>query len=216
VSTLADTRALLQRFATLFWDFDGVIKESLAVKSDAFERLFAPFGTEVAARVRAHHESNGGMSRAQKLPLYLNWAGCDCSAGEVSRYGERFSAMVRQAVIDSAWVAGAREYLEANCRRQRFVLVTATPEQEMQDILRSLHARAWFAQIYGSPTEKTQAVLTELARHGDRKSDALMIGDSEPDYAAAQSAGVQFLLRRTTLNQALQRAYSGPQCEDFQ
>ena len=210
------TRSLLQRFAILFWDFDGVIKESLAIKAEAFERLFAPFGPELSARVRAHHESHGGMSRAQKLPLYLSWAGCSGSPEELCGYSERFSAMVRQAVIECPWVPGAREYLESNCARQRFVLVSATPQQEMQDIVRSLQAWDWFAAVYGSPTEKAQAMRADLARYSDRRPEALMIGDSETDYAAAQSVGVQFLLRRTPLNQALQRAHTGPQCEDFQ
>ena len=29
---------------TIFWDFDGVIKDSVKVKSDAYEQLFSPFG----------------------------------------------------------------------------------------------------------------------------------------------------------------------------
>src|SRR5579863_5414353 len=101
----------LQRYRILFWDFDGVIKESIAVKADAFERLFAPFGAQVASRVRTHHEHHGGLSRYDKLPLYLRWADCAAGADEVQRFAESFSAMVRQAVIDSAWVPGAREYL---------------------------------------------------------------------------------------------------------
>lgn len=210
------TRSLLQRFAILFWDFDGVIKESLAIKAEAFARLFAPFGPELSARVRAHHECHGGMSRAQKLPLYLSWAGCSGSAAEVSAYSERFSAMVRQAVIECPWVPGAREYLESNCTRQRLVLVTATPQQEMEDIVRTLQAWNWFAAVYGSPTEKAQAMRADLDRCGGRTGEVLMIGDSQTDYAAAQSVGVQFLLRRTPLNQTLQCAHTGPQCEDFQ
>ena len=124
---------MLRRYTLLFWDFDGVIKDSVAVKTDAFERLFAPFGAEVAARVRAHHESNGGMSRYAKLPLYLRWAGRSGSEAEVSRYCELFSAAVQQAVIDSPWVPGVREYLRANHERQGFVLVTATPQAEMRE-----------------------------------------------------------------------------------
>ena len=55
----------------IFWDFDGVIKESVEVKSDAFENLFKSFGDEVAKKVRNHHEENGGVSRFDKLPLYV-------------------------------------------------------------------------------------------------------------------------------------------------
>ena len=56
---------------TVFLDFDGVIKDSVGGKSDAFEKLFLPFGTGISKKVRLHHEDNEGVSRFDKLPLYL-------------------------------------------------------------------------------------------------------------------------------------------------
>ena len=206
---------MLQRYATLFWDFDGVIKDSVAVKAQAFEWLFAPFGAEVAARVRRHHERNGGMSRYEKLPQYLRWAGQQDSAAEVSRYCELFSTAVQQAVIDSPWVPGAREYLQRNHGRQCCVLLSATPRAEMQAILTALDIVAWFREVHGAPTSKTEAIHSVLARWQCAPADALVIGDSDSDYAAARATGVEFLLRRTALNQHLQRAHAGLQCEDF-
>ena len=52
--------------------FDGVIKESVSVKTDAFVDLFRPYGRDVCEQVRKHHLANGGMSRYQKMPTYLN------------------------------------------------------------------------------------------------------------------------------------------------
>jgi phosphoglycolate phosphatase-like HAD superfamily hydrolase len=211
----AAAQAVLQRYATLFWDFDGVIKESLTVKSEAFERLFAPFGAQIAARVRDHHQRHDGMPRSEKLPLYLRWAGCADSAAEVARYSELFSIAVREAVVGCPWVQGASEYLQANCRRQRFVLVTATPQQEIEWILRALGATHWFSDVYGTPVSKAEAIAQVLKRLGCRGSEALLIGDSAADHEAAQAAGVDFLLRRTPFNDTLQRRYAGPQCEHF-
>lgn len=205
----------LERYATLFWDFDGVIKDSVAIKSDAFERLFAPFGTELAARVRLHHESNGGMSRYEKFPLYLGWAGLEASEAEISRYCDRFAVAVRQAVIDSPWVPGAREYLLSNHARQCFVLITATPQAEIEDILAALNLASCFREVHGAPTSKSDAIKSVLTRLQSSRAEALVIGDSDSDYAAARAAGVDFLLRRTALNRHLQHEYRGMQCEDF-
>ena len=47
---------LFKRAEIIFWDFDGVIKESVGVKSDAYEKLFLPFGEGVAKKIRRHHE----------------------------------------------------------------------------------------------------------------------------------------------------------------
>jgi phosphoglycolate phosphatase-like HAD superfamily hydrolase len=206
---------MLQRYSTLFWDFDGVIKDSVAVKAQAFEQLFAPFGAGLAARVRRHHERNGGMSRYEKLPLYLRWAGRQDSAAEVTRYCELFSAAVRQAVIYSPWVPGAREYLQRNHARQCCVLLSATPHAEMQSILTALEILDWFREVHGAPTSKIEAIRSTLVRWRCAPADALVIGDSDSDYAAARANGVEFLLRRTALNEHLQREHAGVQCEDF-
>jgi phosphoglycolate phosphatase-like HAD superfamily hydrolase len=215
VGAVAVDAAFLRRYHTLIWDFDGVIKESVEVKTAAFVRLFEPFGAATAARVRAHHEGNGGMSRFEKIPLYLTWAGSSASPQEVQRYCAAFSAAVRAAVIAASWVPGAREYLHANRVRQRFAVVTATPQEEIEDILGALGIAAWFGGICGAPLAKTAAVAGLLGRFNCERHDALVIGDSESDYVAARAAGVDFLLRRTPLNRALQERYDGPQCENF-
>src|SRR5437773_2146653 len=88
--------AVLSGYPVVLWDFDGVIKESVSVKSDAFARLFEPFGAEIAARVRRHHEMNTGMSRFEKIPLYLSWAGEQAEPETVARYCARFADAVKQ------------------------------------------------------------------------------------------------------------------------
>lgn len=55
----------------VFWDFDGVIKESVEIKTIAFIGLFEEFGSEVYNRVREHHIANGGMSRLKKNTTLL-------------------------------------------------------------------------------------------------------------------------------------------------
>jgi phosphoglycolate phosphatase-like HAD superfamily hydrolase len=207
--------AFLRRYPALIWDFDGVIKESVEVKTQAFARLFAPFGAAIVARVRAHHRDNGGLSRFEKIPLYLQWAGLAPSAAEVQRYCAAFAAAVRTAVIDADWVPGVREYLYANRARQQLALVTATPQEEIEEIASALGIADCFRGIYGAPLAKPDALAALLGRWRCERSDLLMIGDSESDHAAALRTGIDFLLRRTPFNRALQQSYHGPQCENF-
>ena len=60
-----------------FWDFDGVIKESHTVKTDLFTSLFQGEDSKLIERVAKHHKENGGLSRHEKLPIYLKWLGRD-------------------------------------------------------------------------------------------------------------------------------------------
>ena len=66
---------LLNNKRYIFWDFDGVIKDSVEIKSNAYEDLFLQWGELVSDKVRDHHRLNGGMSRFDKIPLYLRKLG---------------------------------------------------------------------------------------------------------------------------------------------
>lgn len=212
---VAGFRESLRSASVVFWDFDGVIKESVTVKSVAFERLFLPYGRELATRVRQHHEVHGGVSRFEKMPIYLGWAGEPATPEQIQRFCDRFAQGVRQAVIDAPWVPGVREYLAGNDRQQRFVLVTATPQEEMQQILSALGIIHHFREVHGSPTTKAAAVRDVLQRWQCPADKALVVGDSETDLEAAAASGVPFLLRRTDLNGPLQDRHSGPSFESL-
>ncbi len=202
--------ASLQQAAVVFWDFDGVIKDSVAVKSVGFEQLFLPYGAALASRVRQHHETHGGVSRFDKFRIYLDWVGEPVTETRVAELSSHFSQLVLQAVIDSPWVPGVREYLVSHHGRQHFVLITATPQEEIEQILRTLDLAACFRTVYGSPTPKATAIRDVLSRLSISAQQALVVGDSQTDLDAAQANGVPFLLRRTSLNQTLQARHPAP------
>lgn len=211
---MTSNQSSLCRFTLVFWDFDGVIKDSVDVKTSAFGELFLPHGVELAKRVREHNERNGG-SRFDKVPLYLGWAGVPTSQSVVEAYCRQFSDLVLQRVIDAPWVPGAREYLKQHCEQQYFVLLTATPQQEIEHILDRLGIAGYFREVYGAPTSKSGAIAEVI---GGRKLDregALMIGDTESDLLAARDNGIAFLLRRTPVNGHLQAGDGCYQCDDF-
>ena len=192
-----------------------MIKESLEVKSRAFYNLFLPFGDSVAIRVCEHHLANGGMSRMDKMPLYLKWAGQSDSVSAVDTYCLSFGEMVLQAVVEAPWVPGAESLLRKNPNRQVFFLVSATPQGELEEILHKLDLTHCFLRIFGAPTRKTDAIQMALAEHGLASCDCLMIGDALVDLEAADANAVPFLLRRHSTNAELFSSYSGPSIEDF-
>ena len=104
----------LSRFDVIFWDFDGVIKDSVDVKTAAFEKLFLSYDQKFVTAIKQHHEANSGMSRFEKIPIYLAWVGEEVTNESVRRYSDLFSKSVLQAVIDSRWVPGVREWITRN------------------------------------------------------------------------------------------------------
>lgn len=205
----------MRELNTIFWDFDGVIKDSIEVKTQAFVKLFQPFGAEIAERVREHHEAHGGMSRFDKLPLYLQWAGEEPSESRVGEFCDQFSLLVLQDVIDSPWVPGVEIYLRTNPHQQIFVLVSATPQEELEQILHALDLTECFAEVFGAPTRKKDAIRLTLAARKLDPHGCLMIGDARADLEAAEANQVPFMLRRHETNSNVFAGYTGHSAKDF-
>jgi phosphoglycolate phosphatase-like HAD superfamily hydrolase len=194
---------LLSSVEIIFWDFDGVIKESVKIKSNVFKDLFLPYGEHVAKKVCDHHENNGGMSRFKKIPLYLSWTNEPVTTKNIDFFCNDFSSKVVQQVIDSPWAPGVLKHLNSN-NKKKHVLVTATPYNEIKFILKNLNIDFLFDKIYGAPTEKSDAIFNYLKNVNINPEKSIMIGDSESDYRAAIENNIKFVLKRTDLNKNLQ------------
>ena len=208
-----ELEALLSRAKIVFWDFDGVIKESVDIKTNAFKELFLPYDDNVVEAICRHHEGNGGMSRFEKIPLYLSWVGEHITDKNIHFYCNKFSSIVVQRVVDSPWVPGVLELLKSNSKKN--VLVTATPYKEIRFILKKLNIDLLFSEIYGAPTNKTEAVSNVLKKLNIDPKKAIMIGDSDSDYKAATENKIEFILRRTNLNKDLQNVCTCSKVDDF-
>ena len=208
-------QSFLKKFKIIFWDFDGVIKDSTSIKGSIFCQLFNPFGKSLNERIRRHHDCNGGMSRYEKIPLYLKWAGVQVTENAISEYCLQFGILAKKAVIDAAWVPGAFEYLYSNPNDQRFFLVTATPQGEIESILESLNIKKCFSAVHGSPLAKSAAIESTLSTIDDKNDQVLLIGDSLVDLDAARKNNISFLLRRHSDNYHIFKEYSGPYFDDF-
>ncbi len=199
----------LKNYKLIFWDFDGVIKESNELKGVAFVDLFDDCNIEIKQRIIEHHRSNGGVSRFVKIPLYLSWVGISSDANIVNYYATKFSSLTIRRVVESAWVVGVREYIQSNCNKQIFILVTATPQKEIEEILKILKINQFFYKYYGTPAQKEDVIMQELNELKIDHSEAIMIGDSKVDLNAALKNNIQFLLRRHDGNKKDFVGYTG-------
>jgi phosphoglycolate phosphatase-like HAD superfamily hydrolase len=206
---------LLSKFKCIFWDFDGVIKESVEVKAQAYEQLFRSHGEDIAVRVRSHHEAHAGVSRFEKVPRYLEWAGERPTTERIQEYCRRFSQLAKQGVIDAPWVPGVEDLLRKNPYNQVFVLVTATPQEEIQEILVALNISSCFSEVYGAPLSKQDAIRVTLDRNQFDPNGCLVIGDARADWEASQANQVSFLLRRHETNRIVFNDYLGESVTDF-
>jgi phosphoglycolate phosphatase-like HAD superfamily hydrolase len=187
---------LPQKLSAVVFDFDGVLVESVDIKTQAFAALYAEHGGAVQKQVVAHHLAFGSVSRFEKIRHYetvlLNRS---VTQDEVLVLAERFGQMVEDAVVASPAVDGALTLLDHLSGRMAMFVVSGTPEVELQRITQRRGMSKYFREVRGSP-EKKPAILRDLIeRFGLIPDESVMIGDSLGDYEAAAVCGLSFIGR---------------------
>jgi len=183
---------------TIIFDFDGVILESVSVKTDAFRELFSGYPSHVDEIVRFHLD-NGGMSRFDKFRyIYSHILKKKLSADIVKDLSYQFSQLVFNKVVSCPFVGGAQEFVERNAQTYTLFIVSATPEEELIRIVDQRSMRTFFKGIYGSPAQKEENIRKILSEHKIAPASVVFIGDARNDWNAARSTGIRFIARIKT------------------
>ena len=107
----------------IIFDFDGVIAESVQVKTEAFAALYAPYGPDIIKKVVDHHAANGGMSRFKKIKLYhKSYLNKIITDREITELANQFSKMVINKVIASPYVPGALEFIQSSYKKYKLFI----------------------------------------------------------------------------------------------
>lgn len=204
------------KLKTVLFDFDGVLAESLEVKTRAFYDLYDPFGEDIAEAVKEHHLANGGVSRFEKFRIYhRDYLDQELSNEEVEQWAAKFSELVLQGVVASAEVAGASELLEQLKGKVHMAIITGTPTEEMVEILELKGWTDYFDRVMGSPKKKTEWVAELKEENYFESETTVLIGDATSDFEAAQSQGIPFFLREHKDNVKLFEEHIGPKGQDL-
>ena len=124
---------------------------------------FEEFGTDITNKIMNHHRVNGGISRFKKIPLYLSWAGEKFNKKKINSYIKKFSDNSINLVIDSKQVPGAFEMVRLTSLCSINILITATPEKDINKILNKIFLNNYFNKVYGAEIEKSYAIKEVIA-----------------------------------------------------
>lgn len=182
------------RFDAIVFDFDGVLVQSVDVKTRAFATLYEPYGADVVQRVTAWHLEHGGVSRYEKFRYFHEtFLNQKLLAAEEAKLADCFSALVEEAVIAAAWVPGAHEFLETYASRLAFFVASGTPEEELRRIIKRRMMTRYFIGVAGSPRRKGEILRFFLRHQNIPPHRMLMVGDAMTDYVGATEANIPFL-----------------------
>ena len=180
--------------ATVAFDFDGVIADSVEVKTKAFAKLFETHGSEIEAQVVEHHRENGGMTRKDKFQhYYTEFLKTPIDDAEIERLCSTFSSMVVEEVIAATEIAGVRSFLEKWHRKIPCYVVSATPDDEIRLIVERKELDTFFCEVLGSSRSKTENLEYLLGKFSMDPLKCLFFGDAASDYQAAIRCNIPFV-----------------------
>jgi len=183
------------KWEAVFFDFDGVILDSVEVKTKAFAEMFRDYGTEIEKAVVEYHINNSGVSRFKKFRYYYeNILQIPIDKEKIGELAQKFSDLVLEKVVNSPFIPGALETLNQLAEENIPVyIVTGTPCDEIKVIVEKKNLSHLVRGTHGSPKEKDDIIKDILTRNGYQNERCMLIGDAMTDYKAAQKTGVCFL-----------------------
>lgn len=194
----------MKKWHAIIFDFDGVLADSVDVKTKAFEKLFESYGPDIVKRVSDHHQENGGMSRFDKFQYYFNeFIKKPLSTDEMDKLSQKFSDLVVDKVVDSNEIEGAGTFLEEKHKDFLFFVNSATPQDEIKLIVERRGWSNYFKEVLGSPRTKKQNTEFILKTYNLNSQKCLFIGDAISDYKAALETNVNFFGISQTNNSPL-------------
>ena len=180
----------------IFFDFDGVLAESMNVKTEAFAKLFESYGKEIVNKVVKYHIENGGISRYEKIKYYYSeYLSKPLSNSELNAIAKQFSDLVVQKVIEAPEVRGVKEFLERYYKKIDLYVVSGTPQDELMLIIKKRKMKKYFKGIFGAPEAKSSIIKKIISDISYNQERVLYIGDSLSDYRDAKKAKIDFLGR---------------------
>lgn len=177
-------------------DCDGVLLETVDIKTRAFARLFRDVAPDAHRAILDYHRRHGGVSRFVKFrAIYRDILKQPLSDKEYQRLCDAFASYVEQGVAAAPWVDGAKEFLDAHHQDYLLYVVSGTPEVELKTVLARRGALRYFRDVGGAPATKPMLLERFMLAAGLPRHEMVLVGDAETDWQAAQANGIPFIWR---------------------
>ncbi len=178
----------------IFFDFDGVIVDSVELKVEAFRDMYKDYGPDVVDAVEAYQRYHGGMARRYKfIHFEEEILGRKRDDASIEKLCQTYSDLVEEKVVNTAYLPGALEFLEAYSSEIPFFIISGTPEPELQRITNRRNITAHFSEVRGSPISKDDAIRHFLSVGPFQPPRTVMVGDAITDHDAAKVTNVPFV-----------------------
>jgi phosphoglycolate phosphatase-like HAD superfamily hydrolase len=184
----------MEHVQAIFFDFDGVLVDSVSLKRDAFESILVPVAGDRLGACMDYFMRNGGVSRLAKLQhIWTNILDRPADPSAIDRLAAEFSRRVFTWTCEAGSIPGTEAFLHRYADDIDLFVISGTPQAELQAIVEARRMRYFFKGVFGSPANKVEIGRSILAGRGYDPQRVLFIGDATTDRDAARVLGVGFV-----------------------
>ncbi len=177
----------------IVFDCDGVLIDSMDIKVEAMRKIGEPFGPELRDRLALFQSIEGGIHRSEKFKwLYQEAYGREITEAEMQKCCDDYIANLGEAVYNCPSINGLDEILEYWHTKKELYVCSGTPEQELEDILKTRGLGKYFKYIGGYPPLKTELLNKIITMANVLPEHVVMVGDTVTDSRAADELGTMF------------------------
>tara|TARA_B100001245_G_C22785301_1_gene379028 strand:+ start:268 stop:891 length:624 start_codon:yes stop_codon:yes gene_type:complete len=185
---------MLNKYSTIFWDFDGVILNSDKVRTEGFKYIFDSYSKKQIDMLINYHTINGGLSRYEKIE-YFSQKILDKKLNdeEKKQYAQLYGNYCRERLCDkNLLIKNSINFIKENHKNFDFHLVSASDEKELIYLCSNLDIKKYFKSISGSPVNKIENIKKLLKSNNYNESKCCLIGDSINDKLASIENNISF------------------------
>lgn len=177
----------------LVFDCDGVILDSVPVKTRAFARLVEPYGPEARDKFVLYHSMHGGVSRYLKFAWFFKeFLNREISPEESAEWGRKFESLALDEVRKCDLIPGALATLKRWQGILPMYVCSGAPKAEVALVLGERGLDKYFNGIFGSPPVKSLLLADIIKDVAVLPEETLMVGDAVTDRDAAANNDTQF------------------------
>lgn len=176
----------------VFFDFDGVLVDSVPLKLNAYREIFKPFGELAVNEITDYHLANGGIDRYRKISYVLHKFGF--SEDNLNKLADQFANLVKDNVIKAPSLPGMIDLaLELKEKKIPIFIVSGTPQVELIEIVTKRNWDNIFNGVMGSPDTKVEISKNLVQKYKLNPASCIFIGDATTDFHTAREMGFWFI-----------------------
>jgi len=178
----------------ILWDFDGVILDSMKIKSEGFQSLFVGYDNKILSEIEVYHYAHGGVSRFDKIRYFHEvLLKQTISEEEVIRLANKFANIIEKKLFDkNNLILDSVTFIKEYYQDYNFHIVSGAEHNELNHLCKVFDLKPYFISINGSPTKKDVLVNNVLDAYQYKNEETILIGDAMTDYNAALKNGIEF------------------------